>query len=166
MLKTNDTKIQNTKALTKRILKLSEDIFQQIKLSVPGEWLNSDLTVAQLRVLLFLYTEGPSRMSVIASSIGIAVSTATGILDNLVKKELVVRTTDPEDRRLVICSLSPQGLEIINPMWTLGRLQIKKLLHNLSLTELIKVEEVAKILLSNAISSPPVRVRKGWEEVK
>ncbi len=152
-MKTNDTKIQNTKALTRHILKLSEDIFQQIKLSVPGEWLNSDMTVAQLRVLLFLYTEGPSRMSVIASSIGIAVSTATGILDNLVKKELVVRAADPEDRRLVICLLSPQGQEAINPMWTLGRLQIKKLLHNLSLKELIKVDEVAKILLRNAISS-------------
>jgi DNA-binding MarR family transcriptional regulator len=152
-MKTKDTKEQNTNTLTRHILRLSEDIFQQIKLSVPSEWLTSDMTVAQLRVLLFLYTEGPSRMSSIASSIGIAVSTATGILDNLVKKELVVRAADPEDRRLVICSLSPQGQETINPMWTLGRLQVKKLLHNLSLEELMKVDEVAKILLRNAISS-------------
>ncbi len=152
-METKDIKGQNTNTLTRHILRLSEDIFQQIKLSVPGEWLNSDMTVAQLRVLLFLYTEGPSRMSVIASSIGIAVSTATGILDNLVKKELVVRAADPDDRRLVICSLSPQGQETINSMWTLGRLQIKILLHNLSLEELMKVDEVAKILLRNAISS-------------
>jgi len=47
----------------------------------------TDMTVAQLRVLLLLQTEGQSRMSSIAGTLGIAVSTATGIIDNLVKKE-------------------------------------------------------------------------------
>jgi DNA-binding MarR family transcriptional regulator len=141
----------NDKALVQNILKLSERIFQEVKLSVPSEWLTSDMTVAQLRILLFLYTGGPSRMSIIASSIGIAVSTATGIVDNLVKKDLVVRRADPEDRRLVICDLSPQGQDTINIMWNLGRKQIEQLLHGLSMDQLEKVNEVAEILLQNVI---------------
>ena len=110
------------------------------------------MTVAQLRVLLLLHTEGPSRMSSIATTLGIAVSTATGIIDNLVKKDLVTRRDDTEDRRVVICALSPQGQETINRMWALGQHQMEKLLRGLSNEQLEKAKEVAKFLLHNAQS--------------
>jgi DNA-binding MarR family transcriptional regulator len=137
------------KTLVKQILKLSEDIFQAIKLGIPAEWLVSDMTVAQLRVLLLLHTGGQSRMSSIAANLDIAVSTATGIIDNLVKKELVTRGDDIEDRRVVICALSPKGQEIINRIWAQGQLQMKKLLHGLSIEQLQKAKEVAEFLLVN-----------------
>jgi DNA-binding MarR family transcriptional regulator len=112
----------------------------------------SDMTVAQLRVLLLLYTEGQSRMSSIASTLGIAVSTATGIIDNLVKKELVTRSADAEDRRVVICGLSPKGQEIINRIWIYGQLQMEKLLNGLTPEQLEKAKEVADFLLRNTQS--------------
>jgi DNA-binding MarR family transcriptional regulator len=149
MLTPNNSKEPDSKTLVPQILKLSEEIFQEIKLSVPPEWLTSDMTIAQLRVLLLLHTEGQSRMSPIASTLGIAVSTATGIVDNLVKKELVTRGVDPEDRRVVICALSPQGQEIINRIWALGQFQMEKLLRGLSLEQLAKAKEVAEFLLLN-----------------
>jgi DNA-binding MarR family transcriptional regulator len=152
-MKTNNIFKPETEILISHILKLSEDIYRTIKLSVPTEWLTSDMTVAQLRVLLVLHTEGPSQMSSIASSLGIAVSTATGIMDNLVKKELVIRGTDPKDRRLVICTLSRQGQETINQMWTLGQSQMKKLLQGLSEDQLKKAVEVAEFLLANVKSA-------------
>jgi len=139
--------------LAQYIIKLAGDIFRLIKPNVPAEWLTSDLTVAQLRVLFVLYTEGPSRMSAIASSLGIAVSTATGIMDNLVKKGLAVRGADPEDRRLVICTLSPQGQETINRIWTLGQFKVEELLQGLSQEQLKKAAEVAELLLSNATAN-------------
>jgi DNA-binding MarR family transcriptional regulator len=151
-MKPNNTPEQGKETLTRHILKLSEDIYRTIKLRVPPEWLTSDMTVAQLRVLLILHAEGPSHMSSIASSLGIAVSTATGILDNLVRKKLVTRGDDPEDRRLVICILSPQGQETINRMWTLGQSQMKELLQGLSMEQLKKANEVAEFLLTNVLS--------------
>ena len=152
MLIPNNNKGQNNKNLLPQILKLSEEIFQAIKLSIPPEWLTSDMTVAQLRVLLLLHTEGPSRMSSIATTLGVAVSTATGIIDNLVKKELVTRRDDTEDRRVVICALSPHGQQIINHMWALGQYQMEKLLRGLSAEQLEKAKEVAEFLLLNAQS--------------
>jgi DNA-binding MarR family transcriptional regulator len=143
---------QDSGMLVRRILKLSEDIYRAIKPNVPSDWLTSDLTVAQLRVLLVLYTEGASRMSSIASSLGIAVSTATGVVDNLVKKGLVMRGAAPEDRRLVICTLSPQGHETVNRLWTMGRFQIERLLEGLSLEQLRKAAEVAEFLFLNVTS--------------
>ncbi len=144
---------QSGKALVRHILKLANDIFRAIKLSVPPEWLTSDMTVAQLRVLLLLHTEGPGRMSFIASSIGTGLSTVTGTVDILVEKGLVVRTDDPRDRRLVICDLSAQGREMMNLMWVLGQEQIEKLLRGLSLEELRKADEITEILLRNVTSS-------------
>jgi len=148
----NNNRGQSEK-LVRHILKLSEDIFRSIRLVIPPEWLASDMTVAQLRVLLLLYSEGPNRMGSIASAIGTTLSTTTGTVDILVKKGLVVRGDDPEDRRLVICDLSPQGQEIINLMWVLGQQQMEKLLQGLSLEELKKSDEVAEILLRNVTSS-------------
>jgi DNA-binding MarR family transcriptional regulator len=149
----NNNEESDIKTVVHHILKLSEDIFRAIKLSVPSEWLSSDMTIAQLRVLLLLHAEGPNRMGSIAASIGTTLPTATGIVDNLVKKEMVTRGADPEDRRLVICELSTLGQETVNLMWTLGQSQLAKLLRGLSLEELEKSEEVAEILLRNVTAS-------------
>jgi DNA-binding MarR family transcriptional regulator len=88
-------------------------------------------------------------MSAIASVLDVALSTATGIVDNLVKKELVVREADPNDRRLVICRLSPAGQELIGGLWRSGEFQMERLLNGLTLEQLKKAAEVAKILLEN-----------------
>ena len=145
----NINKTKNSKNLVSQILKASESIFQVMGITIPPEWLMTDMTVAQLRVLLLLHTEGQSRMSSIAGTLGIAVSTATGIIDNLVKKELVSRSADAEDRRVVICGLSPKGQEVINSIWIYGQLQMKKLLNGFSPEQLEKAKEVAEMLLMN-----------------
>ena len=140
---------RNEEVLVQQILRLSEDIYSALTPNIPVEWLSSDLTVAQLRVLLVLHAEGPSRMSSIASRLNIALSTATGILDNLVKKGLVAREADPQDRRLVICELSAAGQELINRLWVWGQFQMEELLDGLTLEQLEKAVEVARMLFDN-----------------
>jgi len=140
---------QERQTLIQHILKLSEEIYNMLIPSLPREWLESDVTVAQLRVLLVLHTDGPSRMGSIASAIGVALSTATGIVDHLVRKGLVVRDADPQDRRLVICKLSPEGQELANRLWTWGQSQIEKLLESMTEEQLQKAAEVTEFLHSN-----------------
>jgi len=140
---------QNKEALVQQILKLSESIFNAIPITIPVEWLSSDLTVAQLRVLLVLKTQGPTRMSSISSVLGIALPTATGIVDNLVKKGLVEREADSQDRRLVICKLSTEGNNLINRLWLSGQFQMENLLDGLTFEELSKAADVARILFDN-----------------
>ena len=141
--------VPDREELVEQILKLSEDIYNSIPLDIPTEWLESDLSVAQLRVILVLQSQGPSRMSSIASIIGVALPTVTGVMDNLVKKNLAVRENDPQDRRLVICKLSPQGEDLINKLWMSGRFQMENLLDGLTEEQLEKAQEVARILYDN-----------------
>ena len=141
--------LSSEEALVRRILKLSEGIFNAMPANIPDEWLTSDLTLAQLRVLLVLHFGGPSRMSAIASVLDIALPTATGIIDNLVKKNLVVREADSQDRRLVICRLSDEGQNLINRLWLSGQFHMKHLLDGLTAEQLEKTAEVARILFDN-----------------
>jgi DNA-binding MarR family transcriptional regulator len=138
--------------LVHQILQRAEDIYNMLSPGIPVEWFTSDLTVAQLRVLLVLQSTGSSRMSDIASVLDVALSTATGIVDKLVRKELVIRETDPQDRRLVICRLSPTGQEVMNRLWTSGQFQMESLLDGLNEEELEKASEVAEILFNNLIN--------------
>ena len=57
------------------INKLANDIYSSMTLQVPSEWLSSDLTVAQLRIMLVLHNAGPCRMSDIANILDIALLT-------------------------------------------------------------------------------------------
>ncbi|MBL7165827.1 MAG: MarR family transcriptional regulator [Dehalococcoidales bacterium] len=135
--------------LVQYILRRSEEIYNTLSPGVPTEWLSSDLTVAQLRILLVLQSRGPTRMSDIASTLSVTLPSATGIVENLVKKGLVERETDSKDRRLVICKMSPAGQESINRLWSSGQFQMERLLDGLSLVQLRKAADVADILFSN-----------------
>ena len=139
----------NTERLVHQILQRAEDIYNMLSPGIPAEWFSSDLTVAQLRVLLVLQSSGSSRMSNIASILDVALPTATGIIDKLVKKELVIREADPQDRRLVICRLSNAGQDLINRLWTSGQFQMERLLEGLTDEDLEKASEVAEMLFNN-----------------
>ncbi len=135
--------------LIKDILETSAEIFRIIKPTIPLESLSSGLTLAQLRILLLLYSEGPSHMSAIASQMNIALSSATGIVDNLVKKGMVHRKIDDNDRRLVICRLTLSGEESIGRLWSMGENQMEELLEGLTVEQLQASAEVARMLLNN-----------------
>ena len=153
--------ILNQREMIEEILKISEDIYNAIPLDIPPEWLNSDLSVAQLRVLLVLQAQGPTRMSTIASVTGVTLPTATGVVDNLVRKDFVAREDDPQDRRLVICKLSPGGQELINKLWKSGRFQMENLLDGLTPEQLEKAHEVASMLLENVTRKTAEAVEGG-----
>ena len=139
---------KNRKEIIRNIQKLTDQIFRSMRMSLPAEWLSSEMTVAQLRVLLILQTAGPSRMSAIASEIGTTLSTVTGTVDMLVRKGLVERKDDPVDRRLVICQLSPEGQAMMDKMWEMCRDKIEEVSPNHSPDELEEAEDLAEILLS------------------
>ncbi len=76
-----------------------------------------NLTMSQLRVLLLLKMNQKMKMTQIASALNIHVSTATGLLDRLISKKLVIRESGEDDRRVIYCSLTEDGLKITDTIW-------------------------------------------------
>ena len=136
--------------LIQHILQNIDGIYKSMGLIVPEEWLSSDMTVTQLRLLLTLHTYGPLRMSDITVKLEVALPTTTVVVDHLVHKNLVLREANPLDRRLVICKLSPEGQTLINKLWDSGRLAMEKLLESLTFEQVQKAAELAEIFNNNA----------------
>ena len=131
--------------LTNRFVELAEQINQQMHCRPPEEWSDLELTISQVRTLALLQQE-PQRMGSISAYLGGTLSSATSIVDRLVDRELVERSQDPDDRRVVICRLTPQGREAIEQFWRIARMSIVELAEQLDTGELETVVHAMELL--------------------
>ncbi len=71
-----------------------------------------DITVSQGYTVMALPRDGEVGMGALGDALGVAPSTATRMVDQLVSKRLVERRSAPEDRRAVRIALTPKGQEL------------------------------------------------------
>ncbi len=133
--------------LIQSTMELGDKAFRELFPFLPKEWLALDLTAGQLRTLLLLYTNGPMRMSDIASALGISMATATGLVDRMLERGIVVRESDPRDRRIVLCRMSPEGEELISGLWNLSSKRAEVILRALDRPRLLAVRACLEALL-------------------
>src|ERR687896_1177440 len=122
--------------LTERFIELVEQINQCMHSRPLEEWPDLELTIPQIKTLTLLRHQGPQRMGSIATYLGSTLSSSTSIIDRLVDKGLVERVPDPDDRRVVICQLTPQGQEATEQFWRIGRTRVVELAERLDIEEL------------------------------
>ena len=139
--------------LIERILQLGERAFRELLPILPTEWLRLDLTMSQLKVVLLLFMNGPTRMSEIASALDVSMATATGVVDRLVEREIVLRENQPEDRRVVLCRLSDRGEKLIGGLWQLARDRARELLGATEPSKLHLINEALDALLQAGAST-------------
>jgi DNA-binding MarR family transcriptional regulator len=90
------------------------------------------VTMQQLRVMMILHTDGPTRVSVLARRLGVSTPTITGILDRLVRQELTQRMDDPRDRRVVLNTLTDKGQTVIEQLQPLNAERLSAAVDRLS----------------------------------
>ena len=117
---------------------------------IPHDWLTTDLTMPQLKVMVILWREGPARMSELASGLAVTLATATGVVDRLVEKGFVFREGLPGDRRVVICRLSQEGEDFMKAMWLSGRVQIARILEVMTPEQLKIVAQGTEVFIEAA----------------
>lgn len=140
------TKVDKEK-LIQSTLEMGDKGFRELFVFLPKEWLALDLTAGQLRALLLLYTNGPTRMSDISSALGVSMATATGIIDRMVERGIVVRKSDPNDRRIVLCRISPQGEKLVTGLWMSWSERAKVMLRALDRPRLLAVRAFLEAML-------------------
>jgi DNA-binding MarR family transcriptional regulator len=70
------------------------------------EQFSANVGTVEIMALHYLKCSGQIKTSVLSDYLGIPGSTLTGILDRMEKKEYIVRTRDPGDRRVVLVKLN------------------------------------------------------------
>jgi DNA-binding MarR family transcriptional regulator len=134
--------------LIRQVLDLQTCLYRS--LGPAREWLEVELTMPQLKVLFLLYWEGAASMGRLASSLGVTLSTATGIIDRLVEHGVVQREENPHDRRIVVCRLTTQGMETMERLHQAGRSRLASLLDGLSIRDLRTVAAGLDVLSAAA----------------
>ena len=77
------------------------------------EWLNLDLSMAQLKALFVLRHEQPVPIGALADRLGLGMSGGSHLVDRLVQEELVERSEDPDNRRRTLICLTPTAETLV-----------------------------------------------------
>ena len=104
------------------------------------------LSVPQFRVLTFLSHRPGAPLSSVAEHLGVARSTASAMVDRLVRRELVSRTTHPEERRSVVLTLTPAGAQHLQHARGAASARMAKVLAGLPAADLIQVTQGLTLL--------------------
>ena len=115
----------NRQELTERLIIVAECLNRQDHLRRLDEFEDLNLTISQIKTLVLLERHGPLRMGSISMHVGRPLSATTTVVAGLVKKRLVDRSTDPGDRRVVLCELTEEGRETIHRFWCIGSERIQ-----------------------------------------
>lgn len=140
----------NKADLVESILITSDKLFRKLLPTVPKELLSLDVTMPQLKIMLMLFIHGPMRMSDIASEMDVTLPTATSFIDRLAEKNYVVRESQPNDRRVVLCRLAEAGQKTVDGIWESGRKNTGKLLEELDVRKLQMLIEALQSMLDMA----------------
>lgn len=141
---------KNTAGVLDHIADLHQQIYTTLLSSLTENWMGIDYTMPQLKVLLCLYIDGTFRMGDLAGALAVSTPTATGIVDRLVRRGDIDRGHDTEDRRVVTCSLTPQGQENISALWLAKFEVFREIFGTLTPEELDVVAKAEEVVLKAA----------------
>jgi len=145
--------------LVEQIHEINARMGQLMAMGQVSCWLDLDLTMPQLKVL-FLLDEGEKTMGQLARSLGVTLSTVTGVVDRLVADDLVARHESPLDRRQVIGHLTEKGHQLLRRLYVAGQTTMANMLKHLTLEDMRVVARSLDILYSAALAQQQVLVQK------
>jgi DNA-binding MarR family transcriptional regulator len=76
-------------------------------------WLESDLTMAQMRAFWAIARHGSASVGTVGRELGVGLPAASHLVDRLVQAGLVQRHPHPTDRRVTVCELSAGGRRLL-----------------------------------------------------
>lgn len=86
----------------------------------------NDVTLPQYRVLVVLASRGAQRTADLAAELDVAPSSITRLCDRLVRKKLVTRAADEENRRQVTIAITAEGRALVDSVTKTRRREISR----------------------------------------
>jgi len=126
--------------LIKEIIQLQHQLMYAMGGDESMVWMELNLTIAQLKSLLFIYFEGTTNFIKLANALGVTPPNVTGIINRLVEQGLVTREENPADRRTFILRATETGKALIEGLRESGINRMAVILGQLSTEELTTLE--------------------------
>jgi DNA-binding MarR family transcriptional regulator len=122
--------------LIKGIVELQRQAGRILGQYAASVWIDSGLTLAQLKSLFLITKKGSTNFKKLAEALGVTPASVTRIVDRLVEQGLVSRREDPKDRRMMVLRPTDKGQTIITNLRESGINRMTRILMLLSLEEL------------------------------
>jgi DNA-binding MarR family transcriptional regulator len=135
-----------------RVLDCSGTLFRSLHPGQNQVLLTLELTMPQLKTLACVAHERDTGATSgqAARSLGVGLSTMTGIVDRLAEQGLVIRREDPEDRRITRVLPTPRGQALVDQLLRWRNEQLTTLLSRLDPDQLRIVEQAFDYLVAAA----------------
>ena len=133
-----------------RILDCSGSLFHNLNAGRDRAWLSVELTMPQLKALMCVATNNGATSGQIAKSLGVGLSTITGVVDRLAEQQLVTRGEDVDDRRITRVLPTPRGRTLVDELLRYRNEVITAVLSRLDSDQLNVVETAFTYLLQAA----------------
>ncbi|HEV7701994.1 MAG TPA: MarR family transcriptional regulator [Candidatus Paceibacterota bacterium] len=116
--------------------------------SIQKEGFKDDLTFSQVEVLRFVGQSGKKTMKNIADYLKVAPPSATEIISEMEKKNLVRRTSNKNDRRIVFITLSPRAKKLFSSLSKRKDAIFKKMTSKLLPRDRKTLERIIRIIVT------------------
>jgi len=128
------TKNQETEQIINEIMEISYKL-REVMFKLNPTIFKSELTLTQLIALQYITHTPNITLKDLADKLVIAQSSASELVDRLVKLKYVDRKISPEDRRKIVLSLTSKGQKFIEKHIEENKYLFKNLISKLSLEE-------------------------------
>jgi DNA-binding MarR family transcriptional regulator len=123
--------------LINRVLEVHERFFHIMREEdKPEAWLELNLTLAQLKSLMVIRSEGTTNFKTLANVLRVTPPDVTRVIDRLVEQELVTREENPENRRMQILKVTDKGKVLLKGLRERGPKRMLSILKLLSVEDL------------------------------
>lgn len=122
-----------------------------------------EVTLTQYRTLVVLASRGPQRLAALAEALDVTPPTATRMCDRLVRRGLVVRRHERDDRRTIRLTLSEAGQDLVHAVTERRRAEIAGLLQAIPRSQQSDLVDSLQRLTAAAGEVPEQDWSTGWD---
>lgn len=122
-----------------------------------------EVTLTQYRTLVVLASRGPQRLAALAEALDVTPPTATRMCDRLVRRGLVVRRHERDDRRTIRLTLSETGRALVHAVTERRRAEIAGLLQAIPRSQQSDLVDSLQRLTAAAGEVPEQDWSTGWD---
>jgi len=122
-----------------------------------------EVTLTQYRTLVVLASRGPQNLAGLADAVGVAPATATRMCDRLVRKDLIRRRTERDDRRQLRVALTVKGRSLVDAVTGRRRQEIARIMNEIPVEQQAVLVQALGRLASAAGEVPEQDWTTGWD---
>ena len=143
---------------TEEIIRLFREISHSMGHNTPETWMDLNLTLGQLKSLFFIAFQGSTNLNKVATALGVTPPNVTGIVDRLVEQGLVSREENPENRRMLVLTVTEKGKNL------LVKLRENNMNRMLNVLSKLGEDELSMVVQGFAILARAAKTQQGKKD--